>query len=108
MDADGDGIVDEDEFLAFYSDISAGIPSDDYFVYVAECVWNIVETEDADELETFKRDMPRTTPATKDALFEQTIRLKKEIDARPPPPRITNYASAGPVSPRNRYIPQGA
>merc|ERR1712147_201476 len=43
MDADGDGCVDEDEFVAFYNDISAGIPSDDYFIYVAECVWGIVE-----------------------------------------------------------------
>merc|ERR1719183_1206414 len=43
MDADGDGCVDEDEFVAFYNDISAGIPSDDYFVYTAECVWGIVE-----------------------------------------------------------------
>jgi len=108
MDADGDGIVDEDEFQMFYSDISAGIPSDDYFCYVAECVWNVHETGDVDPLETFKREMPRTTPATKDALHEQTVRLKKELDARPPPPRITNYVSAGPVSPRTRYIPHGA
>jgi len=43
MDADGDGCVDEDEFVAFYNDISAGIPSDDYFVYTAECVWGIIE-----------------------------------------------------------------
>lgn len=47
MDADGDGCVDEDEFVAFYNDISAGIPSDDYFVYVAECVWGIVEDAEA-------------------------------------------------------------
>merc|ERR1712166_468815 len=43
MDADGDGCVDEDEFIEFYNDISAGIPSDDYFVYVMECVWGIQE-----------------------------------------------------------------
>ena len=43
MDADGDGQVDVDEFCMFYNDISAGIPSDDYFVYTAECVWGIVE-----------------------------------------------------------------
>jgi len=47
MDADGDGQVDSDEFVAFYNDISAGIPSDDYFVYTAECVWDIVEDEAA-------------------------------------------------------------
>jgi len=45
MDADGDGCVDEDEFVAFYNDISAGIPSDDYFVYTAECVWGLIEDE---------------------------------------------------------------
>ena len=27
MDADGDGQVDVDEFIMFYNDISAGIPS---------------------------------------------------------------------------------
>jgi len=43
MDADGDGCVDEEEFVEFYNDISAGIPSDDYFVYVIECVWHIQE-----------------------------------------------------------------
>jgi Ca2+-binding EF-hand superfamily protein len=43
MDADGDGCVDIDEFTEFYNDISAGIPSDDYFVYVIECVWGIQE-----------------------------------------------------------------
>merc|ERR1712216_360770 len=47
MDADGDGQVDEDEFVAFYNDISAGIPSDDYFIYVAECVGGIVEDAEA-------------------------------------------------------------
>jgi len=47
MDADGDGCVDEDEFVAFYNDISAGIPSDDYFVYTAECVWGIIEDAEA-------------------------------------------------------------
>jgi len=47
MDADGDGQVDADEFTAFYNDISAGIPSDDYFVYTCECVWGIVEDAQA-------------------------------------------------------------
>jgi len=47
MDADGDGQVDVDEFIMFYNDISAGIPSDDYFVYTAECVWGIVEDAEA-------------------------------------------------------------
>jgi len=47
MDADGDGCVDEDEFVEFYNDISAGIPSDDYFVYTIECVWGIQEDAEA-------------------------------------------------------------
>merc|ERR1711988_1147719 len=53
MDADGDGQVDEDEFVAFYNDISAGIPSDDYFVYTCECVWHIIE----DEVAIFNRKL---------------------------------------------------
>merc|ERR1712216_520281 len=53
MDADGDGCVDEDEFVAFYNDISAGIPSDDYFVYTCECVWHIIE----DEVAIFNRKL---------------------------------------------------
>jgi len=68
MDADGDGCVDEDEFVAFYNDISAGIPSNDYFVYVAECVWDIQEVPDANPIETYRRPRPRTTPAAKVAL----------------------------------------
>jgi len=61
--------ADEDEFVAFYDDISAGIPSDDYFCYVAECVWNIQEEPDANPVEGFRRPRPRTTPAMKDLLY---------------------------------------
>jgi len=68
MDADGDGCVDEDEFVAFYDDISAGIPSNDYFCYVAECVWDIQECPDANPIETYRRERPRTTPSAKVAL----------------------------------------
>ena len=74
--------MDEDEFLAFYADISAGIPSDDYFCYVAECVWNIHENPDADPVEGYQRDMPRTTPATKSALHLETIRLEKHMEEK--------------------------
>ena len=58
---------------------SAGIPSDDYFCYVAECVWNIQEVEDGNPVETFQREMPRTTPATKDALYAETKRLDAQM-----------------------------
>jgi len=71
MDADGDGCVDEDEFVAFYNDISAGIPSDDYFCYVAECVWGIHECPDANPVEGFRRPRPRVTPAAKVSMYQR-------------------------------------
>lgn len=61
---------------------SAGIPSDEYFCYVAECVWNIHENPDANPVETFKRDMPRTTPATKNALAAETKRLDAHMQEK--------------------------
>jgi len=82
MDADGDGCVDEDEFLGFYGDISAGIPSDDYFCYVCECVWNIEEVPDANPIDGFKRERPRRTPAMKDALYEARTGLPARMTPR--------------------------
>lgn len=43
--ADGDGRVTTTEFEEYYQDVSASIPSDDYFVAMMESVWMITETE---------------------------------------------------------------
>merc|ERR1712054_341136 len=34
-----------EHFIDYYSDLSGGIPSDDYFVYMLEQVWNTLEDE---------------------------------------------------------------
>ena len=92
---------------AYVPPCSAGIPSDEYFCYVCECVWNIQENPDADPCEAFRRDMPRTTVATKKALFEETKRLdahmKAKFQSKPQGTVNKNYVSDGLLlTPRTR------
>jgi len=78
MDADGDGCVDEDEFVQFYNDISAGIPSDDYFCYVAECVWDVEENPNASLINGFRQERPRLMPAARHAMAAAHDRYLQE------------------------------
>jgi len=43
------GVVTEAEWNSYYTDLSATIPSDDYFCMMVGNTWNIQETDDADE-----------------------------------------------------------
>ena len=40
-----DGKISQDEFLDYYSDMSMGIPSDEYFVRMLESTWQVPEDE---------------------------------------------------------------
>jgi len=41
-----DGIVTQDEFIDYYTDLSMSVPNDDYFVAMMETAWQCPERED--------------------------------------------------------------
>lgn len=49
-----DGVVTKGEWNDYYTDLSMGIPNDDYFVQMLESVWNIPEKQDANFNEKLK------------------------------------------------------
>ena len=42
-----DGVITQEEFIDYYTDLSMSIPKDDYFVEMIQSVWCIAEDEDA-------------------------------------------------------------
>jgi len=50
-----DARVTADEFEAYYSDLSASVPADDYFIEMMESVWMIPEKEGKEEAELVAR-----------------------------------------------------
>ena len=42
-----DGVITKTEFLDYYTDLSATIPEDEYFVRMMESVWQVCEDEDS-------------------------------------------------------------
>jgi Ca2+-binding EF-hand superfamily protein len=60
LTGNNDGVVTWEEWTAYYSDISAGIPSDEYFVTMMENVWKIREDDrDAQRRLTNMEDIVR-------------------------------------------------
>ena len=55
-----DGVINLDEFVDYYTDLSMSITSDDYFVQMMESVWCVGEDE---ELNVFKEQVEQLTSA---------------------------------------------
>ena len=50
--ASGSNSVTLEHFYDYYSDLSGGIPSDDWFVYMMENTWNVCEDEEKEWIMT--------------------------------------------------------